>query len=388
MKQLKHIFFFILITLLTACGDTGSVTASNSGGISGTGDGSSKSGIAGRVYKGPMIQGSVLKLFPIINGIVSQQFIETRVLSDKGDFALSVNNGLYLIQADGTYFDENIAGNTRDNVQLKAIADIQSDGKVFINVLTHITSNYTLSLIQAGNDYATASQKAKSRTLALLKPITGEVDITSDFNQIGLTEEDNNNTTDINYAAYLSALITKTSSDNANLSVQSLLTELESDVSNTQDIDDLTLEKLLKSHGNIDAPAVTTNLGTVLSPSTAADIRTISSEIDEFNPALAAPTYALVNAGSAYNFYFDGSFENNGGIAGRALLSGGHYEVQISKDEFFSLIEDTNPSPLPSNFYQTVASNLVGPGKRYVRVRKVKNNGQLGQWSAVLEFTI
>lgn len=385
MKQFTKSLFSALVALLVACSGGGTQVASNDGGISGTGNGSGKSSISGASYKGPMLQDSIIKLFPLLNGSISSTAIETRILSNVGDFTATVDNGTYSLQATGLYYEETTASVSTTEAELKAIAHITGSSAVFINVLTHLAHDHTVALIQTDGDYSAASDAAKTRTLALLKPITGEADISADFNAIGLDSTAN----DAAYLAYTSALILQTANDNASLTVNDILNELAEDVSSDADISEATLSALIISHANIDEISVDQNLQSIFNSNAIASIADTVATIDVFNPAMAAPTYAVTGSGASesYNFYFDGSSsDGSGGILDREILMGGSYQIQISTANDFSTLEITG-SAIPSNTYQTLSSNFSGPGMRYVRVRKVKDNGQLSQWSGVLEFT-
>lgn len=381
MKQFTKFLFTTLVALMVACSGGGTQVASNSGGISGTGDGSGKSSISGASYKGPMLQNSSIKIFPITN--LTQALADTTVQSNVGDFSLNLDNGIYSMQATGRYYDEVAGVFSTDTITLKTTANITANSNIVINVLTHIAHNYTVALLNTGSDYATATDAAKVRALALLKPITGEAAVSSAFNQIGLTQTSG----DTAYLAYLSTLIVQTASDNSALTVNGILGELAEDVNNDTSISAATLDALVISHANIDEQTVDQNIQQIFNSTNTATIEALVIEIDVFNPAMPAPTYEKINSGADYRFFFDGSStDGSGGISGRVILANGSYEIQISKVSDFASLEITDSS-IPSNTYQTSSSNLPDPVKHYVRVRKVKNNGQLSQWSGVLEFT-
>ncbi|EDY86268.1 hypothetical protein GP5015_1741 [gamma proteobacterium HTCC5015] len=332
------------------------------------------------------MKGAVIRFFPVSEGVLGSRAVLSEVLSDQGDFSIDLDSGLYAVQVVGRYYDETSAAFSRDPLRMKGFVQVSNSKKAFINVFTHLAYDYIAAQLQEGVAFSVANGKAKSKVLALIQPITGAREVESAFGATGLTLADNPNGDDIAYLAYLSALITQTAKDHPKLTVQGLLSTLSEDVRAEAEIDPDTLEALLSSHANIDERAVNQNLGQIFNTNEVADIVSTVIDIDEFNPALAAPTYALVNSSTAYRFYFDGSYDDNGGVAGRAMITGGQYEIQISQSEFFSTLELTDTGI--TNSFEFFTTSFTGPGKRYVRVRKVKDNGQVGQWSGVLEFVI
>ncbi|MGB2247130.1 MAG: hypothetical protein ACPH3N_05645 [Alcanivorax sediminis] len=388
MKNTTKLALFILIALLLSCGGESFSVSSNDGGISGTGNGGSKSSLTGSAYKGPFIQDSEVDVLKI-EGDTSSVVASSQVRANLGDFSLEVEPGLLSVATTGRYYDETEATYSNDDVTLKALVnkDPEQQANIFVNALTLLSHDYAVELINLGSSYEQATLEADSRVKNVLAAVTGDIPTSQPFinmsisNRAGTTPEDNA------YALYISSLFSEAVNERRieepHYTMNTLLSTLRADVLNNDAIDEITLLSLQEANGRLDAASIQQNLEAVLIGETIADI---GSVIEAVSPGLISPSNLstftdTTNPSFSQRFCFDmeAVCSNPEHKAEIITVSGFSYELQIDDNaDFSSPIVDL--AGWQRNYYDIEHASL-GSGTRYFRVRKSYDDGQLSLWA-------
>ena len=388
MKKANRFMLFIVIALLLSCGGDASSIASSNGGISGTGNGGgTQVSLAGSAYKGPFIQDSSVSVFKVDGG-ASSEVSNTLVLTNQGNFSFNVAPGLLSIRATGRFYDETTATYSADAVTLKALANIGTTPQkpIYLNVLTHLSHDYALELINQGYSYAQATSEAENSVTDLLKTVTGDISITQPFINMSITNTSETTPEDNTYALYISSLFTESVNDkkleDPEYTMTTLLDTLKADVINQDSIDEATLASLQQANGRLDAAAIQQNLEAVLIGATIAPIDNV---IEEVSPGLAPPsnltTYSdTVNSKQRFCFDMTAICSDPAHKAEIIVPSGYSYEFQFDNNGDFSSPEIS--TAWGRNFYEINFSSLSS-GTWYFRVRRIHDDGQLSVWESV-----
>ena len=384
MNKNTKFIFFLLVALLLSCGGE-SYVASNDGGISGTGNGGSKSSLSGSAYKGPLIQDSEVDVFKV-DGDTSALVSNTLVQANLGDFMLEVEPGLLSVAATGRFYDETEATYSEATVTLKALLnkDPEQQATIFVNVLTYLSHDYAVELINQGNSYGQATREAESRVKSVLAAVTGEIPTSQPFINMNISNSPGTVPEDNAYSLYISSLFTETvnarSIEEPHYTMTTLLSTLRADVISNTPIDETTLTYLQEANGRLDAASIQQNLEAVLIGATIAPVGNV---IDAVTPGLIPPSNLSTYTDPLYaiqSFCYDMNAvcsdpEHKAEIT---IPQGYSYEFQIDDNGDFS-------SPLASetgwerNFFDIEAASL-GNGTWYFRVRKKHDSGQLSTW--------
>ncbi|MQX54583.1 hypothetical protein [Alcanivorax sediminis] len=385
MKNTTKLALFILIALLLSCGGESFSVSSNDGGISGTGNGGSKSSLTGSAYKGPFIQDSEVDVLKI-EGDTSSVVASSQVRANLGDFSLEVEPGLLSVATTGRYYDETEATYSNDDVTLKALVnkDPEQQANIFVNALTLLSHDYAVELINLGSSYEQATLEADSRVKNVLAAVTGDIPTSQPFinmsisNRAGTTPEDNA------YALYISSLFSEAVNERRieepHYSMNTLLSTLRADVLNNDAIDEITLLSLQEANGRLDAASIQQNLEAVLIGETIADIGDV---IEAVSPGLVTPSNLSTSVeptAGAQQFCFDmeAVCSNPEHKAEIVTVSGFSYELQIDDNaDFSSPIADLD---WQRNFF-SIEHTSLGSGTHYFRVRKRQADGQLSLWA-------
>ena len=210
MKKTTQLAFFLLVALLLSCGGESYPLASNDGGISGTGNGGSKSSLSGSAYKGRFIQDGEVNVLKI-EGDTSSLIANSQIQDNLGDFLLEVEPGLLSVNTTGRFYDETEATYSEESVTLKALVNKapEQQANIFVNTLTLLSHDLAVELINQGNSYEQATADAQSRVKTVLAAVTGDIPTNQPFikmniiNSPGTTPEDNA------YSLYISSLFTE-----------------------------------------------------------------------------------------------------------------------------------------------------------------------------------
>ena len=386
MKKITQLAFFLLVALLLSCGGESYNAASNDGGISGTGNGSSKSSLAGSAYKGPFIQDSEVNVLKI-EGDSSSIIASSQVQANLGDFILEVEPGLLSVAVSGRFYDETDATYSEETVNLKALVnkDPEQQANIFVNALTLLSHDLMVELINQGNSYEQASSAAETRVKTLLAAVTGDIPTNQPFINMNIANSTGTTPGDNAYSLYISSLFSEAVNERRveepQYSMSTLLSTLRADILNDKPIDDATLLSLQEANGRLDAASIQQNLEAVLIGETIAPVGDV---IEAVTPGLVPPsnltTFTDTKAVSQ-RFCFDmpldcSSPEHKAEIVNAQGFS---YDLQIDDNADFS-------SPIVSlqdwqrNYYEIEHASL-GSGTRYFRVRKSHDDGQLSLWA-------
>lgn len=385
MKNTTKFIFFLLVALLLSCGGE-SFVASNDGGISGTGNGGSKSSLAGSAYKGPFIQDSEVNVLKI-EGDSSSLIASSQVQANLGDFLLEVEPGLLSVATSGRYYDETEATYSEESITLKALVnkDPEQPALVFVNVLTLLSHDEAVKGIDLGNSYEQATQDAQSKVKTLLAAVTGDIPTSQPFTNMNISNRPGTTAEDNAYALYVSALFSEAVNERRleepQYSMATLLNTLRADVGNGDPIDETTLRSLQEANGRLDAASIQQNLEAVLIGETIAPVADV---IEAVSPGLVAPanlTTSVAPTAPAQQFCFDMTAvcSNPEHKAEIITASGYSYELQIDDNaDFSSPIVDLQG--WQRNYFE-IEHVSIGSGTRYFRVRKSHDDGQFSLWS-------
>lgn len=387
MNKLSKCILFLFIALLVSCGGDSYSVAGNDGGISGTGSGGSKASLVGSAYKGPFIQDSAVNVFKI-EGDTSSEISNTLVQANLGNFTLETDPGLLSVRATGRFYDETTATYSDDTVTLSALVNVAADEEstLYINVLTHMSHDYAVELINQGNSYGQAMQQAENRVKELLASVTGEVPTTQPFINMNLSNSPGTVPEDNAYVLYVSSLLTEAvnerSLEDPGYTMTTLLNTLKADVFNDSAIDEETLVSLQEANGRLDAASIQQNLEAVLLGET---IAPVSDVIEEVSPGLIAPSNLTtftdtVNGKQRFCFDMVAVCSDSAHKAEIIVPAGYSYEFQIDNNADFSSPEVS--SPWGRNFYE-IDTVTLGSGTWHFRVRKIHESGQLSTWADV-----
>lgn len=147
-------------TWLSSCNDSRSVA--------GTSDDPNQitASIEGVVEKGPFVKGTTVTLFELNPETFAQtgKTFAGTVDGDDGSFSLGkleLGSRYVLVEASGYYWNELYGLKSTNPLSLKAVAKVGKDGKININVGTHITHKRILSLVENGMDFDKAKSQAE-----------------------------------------------------------------------------------------------------------------------------------------------------------------------------------------------------------------------------------
>ena len=128
--------------------------------------GSSIFSFSGKVQKGPFITGATITVNELNEnlGQTGKSFTST-ITSDDGSFSLNnveMESNLALLSGNGFYFNEVLGQLSSAQITLQAIADLNEDENININVLTHITKARIETLVGEGMSFLDAKRQAEA----------------------------------------------------------------------------------------------------------------------------------------------------------------------------------------------------------------------------------
>ena len=170
MKSKMFIWMLIFAAFgLVGCGDSSRAGASED-------PNQVTASIEGVVEKGPFVKGTSVTLYELNPETFAQtgKVFTGTVEGDNGGFSLGkveLGSRYVLLEASGYYWNELSGQNTTSPLSLKAIAHVNEESKININIGTHITHKRILSLVESGMDFDEAKEQAESE---LIKAIFGD----------------------------------------------------------------------------------------------------------------------------------------------------------------------------------------------------------------------
>ena len=120
---------------------------------------------SGKVQKGPFVTGTTITVNELNTSLgQTGKAFTTAITSDDGSFNLSnieMESNLALLSGNGFYYNEVIGKLSTAQITLQAIADLNNEETVNINVLTHITKARIEKLVGGGMNFTDAKRKAE-----------------------------------------------------------------------------------------------------------------------------------------------------------------------------------------------------------------------------------
>lgn len=155
-----------VLALALGCGD-------GDGGSNADGGGSSGSVVlSGAVEKGPFVLGSAVSVSPVsATGNPTGSVFNTQTVNDLGEFSLEISYlGNVALQGEGFYYNEILGRLSTAPITLRGYYEVTADGTqtAYLNLLTHLTSERTRSLMAGGLDLPTAIAQAEDELVVAL----------------------------------------------------------------------------------------------------------------------------------------------------------------------------------------------------------------------------
>ncbi len=211
--------------------------------------------LTGCVQKGPFISGTVIELYELdANFQQTGKSFTSEIISNNGSFELDnipLESSNIELKANGYYYNEVSGLLSESQLNLKAIATINQEATININLLSHLVVDRIKQLITLGDNYETAKQTAQSELLDVFK--ISDISI----NAFELLSLDNNN----NESAILIAISVIIQSNNNAAELTQFLGNLKSDFSDNGTVDNAEmLANLLFNAKSIEAADIRSNL--------------------------------------------------------------------------------------------------------------------------------
>lgn len=120
---------------------------------------------SGKVQKGPFVTGTTITVNELNTSLgQTGKAFTSSITSDDGSFGLSnveMESNLALLSANGFYYNEVLGQLSSAQITLQALADLNNEETVNVNVLTHITKARIEKLVADGLSFADAKRKAE-----------------------------------------------------------------------------------------------------------------------------------------------------------------------------------------------------------------------------------
>ncbi len=121
---------------------------------------------SGKVQKGPFVTGTTITVNELNTSLgQTGKAFTSSITSDDGSFGLSnveMESNLALLSANGFYYNEVLGQLSSAQITLQALADLNNEETVNVNVLTHITKARIEKLVADGLSFGDAKRKAES----------------------------------------------------------------------------------------------------------------------------------------------------------------------------------------------------------------------------------
>lgn len=211
--------------------------------------------ISGYVQKGPFINGTTLIISELDDSLAATgKTFTTQITDNRGSFFIKTSQldytNLQLI-ATGFYYDEVKGEKSAAQLTLYALADVSTDARINVNILSHLEKDRVLYLLNQGVDFLEAKAQAQSEILAIFG-IEKENMQHSELLDISQAGEDN---------AILLAISAILQGDNAVAQLSELLADISTDLREDGIINSDKIKDALKHNSiNLDLPAIRQHL--------------------------------------------------------------------------------------------------------------------------------
>jgi uncharacterized protein (TIGR02145 family) len=130
-----------------------------------------KDKVSGLVQKGPYVNGTSITMFEL-NPLLKQtgKVFSTQITDNKGSFELSdvaLSSRYVEFSANGFYYDEVKGEISAASLNLFALSDVKDITTVNVNLLTHLEKRRVEYLIENGDSFSEAKDKAQREILAI-----------------------------------------------------------------------------------------------------------------------------------------------------------------------------------------------------------------------------
>lgn len=159
-KKINSVIALLTVgILLTACGQSETNTAPSEGTRT----------IFGTTQKGPFVKGTEITLYGMDENLHQTGAVfSTKIDNNEGAYSLkniSLGDRFAWLNANGYFIDE-ITGDTSDRkISLNSLVDLRKKDQVNINVLTHLSFNRVINLVESGKSVDEAKRQAEAEVL-------------------------------------------------------------------------------------------------------------------------------------------------------------------------------------------------------------------------------
>jgi hypothetical protein len=242
-----------------------------SGGGGGGGQTTTPRVISGAVQKGPFIVGTLVYANRLsAAGQPTSDTVVTTTQTDIGTFAFELSEpGVLQLFADGFHYNEITGLLSQGRLTLNAILDATSDitPRSYVNALTHLTYNRTLSLLRNGMKAPDAIAKAQADLVTALHPLfaANNLPVFTDMSVYNIGDSSpvgNAYLLAVSATAYQTAITrARVSGTSVDAELTLLLNTLADDLAQDGDIDDrAVIDELIIASRALDPDAIRFNL--------------------------------------------------------------------------------------------------------------------------------
>lgn len=174
------------LSLAVGCGGTGGSTSSTS-------SPSGSNSVEGAIQKGPFLKGSPVTLIELDSNLrETGKTYTTTTTNDEGSFAFTdqLDASYVEVVTSGKYYDEVSGKVTSTTLTLRSLADLSSGATSNINILTHLTRDRIIKLVQEEGKTFSVAKKQAEEELAKVLNMASEVDNFEKLNISGTSTSD------------------------------------------------------------------------------------------------------------------------------------------------------------------------------------------------------
>jgi len=278
-----------------------------------------KTELVGIVEKGPFLKGSNVTIAELDNDLnPTGRVFNTEITDDFGHFEfknLELLSRYVQITVDGYYFDEVRGRLSNSRIVLGALADVQKQQTVNVNVITHLEQRRVKFLVERGESFVAAKRIASSE---ILRAFYLDNQLDSNSETISITD---NNRNSFSLVVVSSTLLNMTFSD---AQLTEMISTLSQQFELNGDLDEVHKSLILESLKSVDFELIKQNIITRYQnlgldieipfyplnlPSSSDENETIPSE-EEFNEAYIKARTAFLEYYQLYTV-FEASYTNS-----------------------------------------------------------------------------
>ena len=221
--------------------------------------------LTGEIQKGPFINGSSLQIQELTGDLnPTGTSFSTQTTDNLGTFSTSIALAARYVEiiADGIYFDEILNQLSSTQLVMRSISDLSEEGQVNLNLLTSLQKDRLVELLNAGNDFLDARERAKQDVLAVFNISSAEG--LAEFDKMSIVESGESNAVLLAVSAALNQVaVNRAASLGGSVPghLADVLSSLSRDLAGDGTLDDATLVADIRQAGmDLDLAAVRANL--------------------------------------------------------------------------------------------------------------------------------